>query len=373
VDALRADHMALYGYGRDTTPNLSRLVAAGQARVAPAVRTACSESFCGLLSLASSRFVHQFSTRMFTLQQVFQQHGYRTIMVMGGDHTHFYGLREQYGKVDIYLDASTSGKTYMNDDRFVLDRLAELPRWDGRPVMIQTHLMSAHMLGKRFDESTVFQPWANYYFPMSRLEAGRPSPRAVNFYDNGVLQSDRVIAAMLERLKARGYLEDALVAVTGDHGEGLGEHGIWAHHVGIYDEVVRVPLVLIDFGHPAGRALRANPWPSQVDTAPTLLEELGIPRPRTWVGRPLQQPPVDDFAYLEQDPIAGLLDRRDPSHLWKYGQDRLSGEAFAYDLSTDPGETRNAIASVSPALLHEWQLRMLPIKAQSASGAAFSR
>lgn len=363
-DALRADHMSVYGYRRETTPNLSRLVASGRARVAPAVRAACSESVCGLLSIAASRYVHQFSGRMFLLQEAVARHGYRTMMIMGGDHTNFYGLRELYGSIDSYYDASSAGQKYMNDDGVVLDYVSAMPAWDGRPVMIQFHLMSSHLLGRRREQNAVFRPAANYFFPANRMEGGSPSPKAVNFYDNGVRETDAVVMEILERLRAKGYLGDALVAVTGDHGEGLGEHGYWSHQRGVNDEMLGVPLVLVDYGPGSRLALDANPSPAQADIAPTLLHDLGLPIPRTWAGRPLQVAPFEEFAYFTQGPLSGLLDRRDRAHQWKYWEDRDSGAAHAFDVSTDPGETRDVIGAVPESLRREWRARMIPVNAQ---------
>jgi len=363
-DALRADHMGIYGYGRDTTPHLSRMNAAGEVRVAPAVHTACSESLCGLLSLASSRYVHQFSSRMFVLQKVLKLHGYRTVMILGGDHTHFYGLREQYGHVDVYYDGSQAGDRYMNDDRLVVDRVGELPTWNGEPVMMQLHLMSSHLLGKRHAGSMAYLPAANYFFPANRTENGKVAAAAINFYDDGVREADSVIAAILESLRKKGYLANAVVAITADHGEGLGEHGLWAHQNSVYEEALRVPFLLISYGyHPEGN-LAAHPLPSQVDIAPTLLQELHIPQPASWAGRALQLARADDFAYFEQGPLAGLLDRRDPSHPWKYWEDRAHGTSFAFDLGRDAAESRNVIGEVAPALKRDWQLAMLPLRAQ---------
>jgi glucan phosphoethanolaminetransferase (alkaline phosphatase superfamily) len=65
VDALRPDHLGIYGYERDTTPNLGSLQKSGAMRQLTGVRSSCSASACGLLSLASSKFVHQFSNRPF--------------------------------------------------------------------------------------------------------------------------------------------------------------------------------------------------------------------------------------------------------------------------------------------------------------------
>lgn len=366
ADALRADHMGVYGYPRDTTPNLSRLQAEGRAQRSSVVHAACGESACGLLALASSRYLHQFGSRMFVFHEVLARHGYRIAMILGGDHTHFYGLREQYGRVDSYFDASAAHAGYMNDDRVVLDHLAAMPDWDGKPVAMHFHLMSSHMLGKRHPPSAVFLPAQNYFIRGNRHEAGSraPSQKAINFYDNGVRQTDAVIREILDTLRRKGYLGDALVAVTADHGEGLGEHGVWLHQQGVYREVLGIPFVLVSFGDRPARPLVAHALPSQVDIAPTLLEELGLPIPSSWAGRPLQRERLDDFAYFQQGPLAGLLDRRDARNPWKYWEDSRDGSAFAFNLGSDPSESRNAISSVPDALKREWQLKILPIKAQ---------
>jgi glucan phosphoethanolaminetransferase (alkaline phosphatase superfamily) len=203
-DALRSDHMDVYGYARETTPNLSKLRAAGILRVAPPAHAVCSETSCGLLGLLSSRYVHQFSGRMFMLPEALKRNGYRTSLILGGDHTHFYGLRELYGPVDDYFDGSMANGYYMNDDQLVVDHVNRLPDWDGRPVMIRFHLMSSHMLGKRHGANARYEPAANYFFVPNRTlgEDGKTYEKAVNYYDNGVREFDAVVASLLDALAA---------------------------------------------------------------------------------------------------------------------------------------------------------------------------
>ena len=139
VDALRPDHMGVNGYARDTTPNLSRLAKAGVVRNIGVAHASCSESSCGLLSLASSKYVHQFSSRPFTLQQVLVQHGYRIHLILGGDHTNFYGLKESYGKVDSYFDGSDEYGVAWDDPAIAMPWGAEAPilspRDRGNPLL----------------------------------------------------------------------------------------------------------------------------------------------------------------------------------------------------------------------------------------------
>ena len=137
----------------------------------------------------------------FTLHQVLKRHGYRTSMILSGDHVNFYGLRRIYGDLDEYFDASMTQNRYLNDDRQVLERLAAQPAWDGVPLALQIHLMSTHRLGRREEQSMRWLPVENY----SMLRAGQDAnvERVTNYYDNGVLQSDALIAEILRMLKPR--------------------------------------------------------------------------------------------------------------------------------------------------------------------------
>jgi glucan phosphoethanolaminetransferase (alkaline phosphatase superfamily) len=356
VDALRPDHMGVYGYPRDTTPNLSRLDRAGIVRKAAAVHAVCASSSCGIVALASSKYVHQFHTRPITLQEVLKRHGYRIHFILSGDHSNFYGLKLVYGEADSYLDGATA-RGMMNADRVVIDGLARLPDWDGAPAMFHFHLMSAHALGRREAASQRFQPASTYLRPEGRGRDG--AQRGINFYDNGVYQADATIRELLELLERKGYLRDALVAITADHGEALGEHGHYVHADNVREASLRIPLLLISFGDHEKRAIDSHALASQVDVAPTILAELGIPPPATWSGVPLQAPATREFTHFQERAHVGLVDHRDPPRLWKYWIDSASRQEHAYDLSIDPGEETNLIARVPPARLQEWRRRVL--------------
>jgi glucan phosphoethanolaminetransferase (alkaline phosphatase superfamily) len=365
VDALRPDHMGAYGYARDTTPRLNRWLLETNGRLVRGVRATCSESACGLLSIASSKFVHQFSRRPITLHEVLRKHGYKAHMILGGDHTNFYGLRDAYGEVDSYSDGADARGYYANDDAFVVARTRALPRSDGTPIMLQFHLMSAHGLGKRHDESRRFLPSLNYAGLINRKPADHEA--FVNHYDNGVVQADLIINELLEALEQRGYLQKALVVITADHGEFIGEHGLYSHANGVYDHGLRVPLILLSFGYERPPLLEREAA-SQVDIAPTILYDLGLPLPDTWAGTPLQQPDKRAFDYFLQKKQIGLVDRRDPAHLWKYWIDFGSGEHFAFDLNHDPQELHNAAHALTAAQEREWLSTLLRLRPVGSPG-----
>jgi glucan phosphoethanolaminetransferase (alkaline phosphatase superfamily) len=359
VDALRPDHLNVLGYARDTTPNLTRMAKERGERHATEMRAACTSSACGIFSIAASKYVHQFSWRPFTLHEVLRRHGYRIHLILGGDHVSYYGLRGIYGEVDSYFDGSMAPwhgafftrYLYANDDGFVLDKAAELPDFDGTPVMLQFHLMSAHSLAKRYDQYAKFEPAVNYALKSSSddLEPAR------NYYDNGVAQADGFIGRLLDALRRKGYLDNAVVVVTADHGEALGENGYFAHARGVTEEELRIPFIVYAYGYRPGSAFAATGPVSQVDIAPTLLAEMGIARPPTWVGVPLQEPRRNPFSFFQQWNAIGLIDRRDPANVWKYWANASRGDEHAYDLTRDPHARHDSIASVETGLKLEWR------------------
>jgi glucan phosphoethanolaminetransferase (alkaline phosphatase superfamily) len=360
VDALRPDHLSIYGYERDTTPKLRLLEKSGMARKVKGVRSSCSESSCGLLSIAASKFVHQFSNRPFTLQQVLQLYGYKINMILGGDHTNFYGLKRLYGKVDSYFDGSEAHGYYKNDDQLVLDKVKSLPVWDGQPVMLQLHLMSAHILGKRHEKFTRYQPSVSYALP--KYHTVEHIQQATNFYDNGVLQTDDVIANLLNTLKKKNYLENSLVVITGDHGEALGEHGVYAHAKNVYEEAIRIPLIFVSYGFILSEFHSSRLTSSQVDIAPTILKEFRMNYPKTWAGIPLQNADPRGYIYFQEGNEIGMIDHRDPLNLMKYWINVKSRQEYAFNLKSDAKEDFNLIDSISSAYLKDFRARMMQLR-----------
>lgn len=362
-DALRADHMSVYGYARATTPYLEALARHQSIEKVKHTASACAESSCGLMALAVSRYVHELPSHAMSMQEVLRLHRYKVHMILGGDHTNFYGLREAYGEVDSYFDASSQRVRYANDDQLVLDRTALLPPADpAQPVMLQFHLMSSHVLGWRHDTSLQFRPAASYStwatfgkdFPPGSPEA----LKATNYYDNGMLQFDRMTGQLLRQLQQKGYLDNAVVVITGDHGEMLGEHGRFGHASQLYDPGLGVPFLLIRYGY-GGMPLATSRVASQVDVAPTILAELEIPRPITWRGVPLQSPSKRGVIHFQQASQVGIYDLRRTGRVLKYWKDFGTGREYAFDMTIDPGERHNLIKQANPADIGLWRRQVM--------------
>ncbi|MBB6085971.1 sulfatase-like hydrolase/transferase [Wenzhouxiangella marina] len=349
VDGLRADRMGVLGADRETTPFLSALRNEGKFSMAGSVYSSCAESVCGLLAINASIYPHHFSDRLITLSEVLMIMGYEVHHYLSGDHTNFYNVSRFYGPHDIAFDGHSAGRD-ANDDRVVLERLSSLEQWSGSPTMIKMHLMSAHNIGRRWGQTDEFAPAANYTLP-----GLRDFESALNYYDNGVLQTDRVIQEALQILEQKGYLKDAVVVITGDHGELLGEHGAWGHAKTLYEPVIRVPFLLLPrWGQSVSRPLIRVDFGGLVDVAPSIAHELGLRLPATWRGLPLQQGSGSRVIHLRQGHLIGRVSRLQGA-LWKYWLDLRSGEEAAFNLLHDPNETTNLVESLPPALRLEWR------------------
>jgi glucan phosphoethanolaminetransferase (alkaline phosphatase superfamily) len=360
VDALRPDHMGLYGYDRDTTPVLSRIAREHSSRIVEAVHSTCADTACSIFSLFSSQFPGHFAAHPFMLHHVLWRNNYRIHLILSGDKTYFYSRKQYYGDVDTFYDGTQAPGYYMNDDQLVIDKLASMPHADENPVMFHFHLMSAHILGKRHDGRGPFQPEQRYLFPDNRDTGpgGQELPGPRNFYDNGVVLADAVIGELLALLKNKGYLEDALVVITADHGESLGEHGLYHHANSVREEVLRVPLVMIAYGRPLQLPTTTRTFASQVDIAPTILRELHLPQPISWVGQPLESNQNLDVSFFTEHAFHGLIDHRNATHVWKYSMDQQSDADRVFDLSLDPHEDRDLRDQVPAESLKDWRTRL---------------
>jgi glucan phosphoethanolaminetransferase (alkaline phosphatase superfamily) len=342
VDCLRADHLPLYGYERETAPFLSQLYAQGRLRRVNQAFATCPDSACGILSTLASRSLPRLAVGNLKVHDVLGDLGYQVNFILSGTHAAWYELRLAYGaSVTHFFDGHASGRYAPTDDRALFEGLDRVADFDGRPAFFYFHLMSAHEDGVRLPE---FRRWQPDF-------TERPKPwlprrdgdleRKINHYDNGVLQADALIARLWERLGAKGYLSGSLVMILGDHGEAFGEHGTVGHGKTLYQESIAVPWLIYDDAADAA-------WPplavgAQVDVAPTMLDRLGLPIPATWEGRSLLRPSA--VRQSRHDTSIGeewtAVVRAEAGRLTKEMYSRRERRRYLFDLLADPQELRN--------------------------------
>ncbi len=363
ADSLRADHKGVYGYARPTTPFLSSLQAKGDLHRVEMALSTCSDSFCGIASTLASKPLHEISIGSLKLNTILRREGYRIHFYLSGDHRTWRFLQDFYGADIDDLHEFSPYDTDIRDDRNIIGALGDLPPDDANPHFFYFFLMSSHILGTRIPEYERFQP-SNVTLGGSdgvlKLTRKRESPISdalrtalTNRHDNGTLQADDMIRQIVQLLEDRGYMEDSLVVILGDHGEGLGEHGNILHSLLLYQEHIHIPLLVWD---KEPERYRNGVFATQIDVAPTVLDRLGLPVPASWRGRSMLDPPAErvtlhqtrrgarSCAAVVRHPGA------DPAlHPMKYircGADPASKIEEVFDLADDPQERTNLLGTI---------------------------
>jgi arylsulfatase A-like enzyme len=196
-------------------------------------------------------------------------------------------------------------------------------------------------------------------------------------YDADVRRTDAALAGLYSGLDERGLLENTWLILTSDHGEMLGEHDLWMHGHALYEETLRVPLLIRS---PSGRGATANAPVSLVDIAPTVLDLAGIRASAQFKGRSLR-PALEARPMRSLPIVAELLPVRDEPdrrqrHLLSVTHDEtklvlgIDGTLERFDLSMDPSEEAPlpAEASEIEALLSEVGVAFRHVEALSESG-----
>ena len=169
-----------------------------------------------------------------------------------------------------------------------------------------------------------------------------PDTDEIGRYRNALRYGDAALGALVEGFRARGLSERTLWIVMGDHGEAFGQHaGNYGHTFFLYDENVRVPLVVAAPGAIRTQA-RARKVVSLVDLAPTILDLLAIPIPDGYQGHSM----LDDtprMALFFADYSMGLVGLRDGP--WKFVHELGSERSRLFNLEGDPQETIDVASS----------------------------
>jgi glucan phosphoethanolaminetransferase (alkaline phosphatase superfamily) len=337
VDSLRADHMQIYGYPRETTPFLAELREGGHLRQVQMAVSTCSQSPCGILSTMSSKLIHGIGFD-FKVFDVLHDLDYRLYFILGGRHG-WEGLHQAYGdEQTLYFDGSSSHKATWDDDRMIEEGLDLVPPNARDKAFFYIHLMSAHLSGKKWPEYQRFRP-AIVNMDLSGLLRGVHDREAVvNNYDNGVLQADAVIKEIFHKLRALDYLRNSVVVILADHGEALGEHGTtdFGHGDSISQPSIRIPLLIYDESDTTYLNLD---FATQLDVAPTIAGRLGLPAPAGWRGHSLLEP-LSDAPVAIGGPACGAALLWQPTALYKLVKCKPAPEQI-FDIKADPGEAQD--------------------------------
>ncbi|MCB9743378.1 MAG: sulfatase [Alphaproteobacteria bacterium] len=290
VDTLRADHVGVYGYGRETTPRMDALAASGvrfaHARAAspwtlPSHVTMLSGQLPSTHHVVEDGLHIGEHTRM--LAEVMQEAGYAT----GGFVTSLFvgerfGFQRGFQRFEDF-EVATMKETLSGEldaERAVDAALAFTRERPGEPVFLFLHVYDVHYpydAPSPWDEA--FDPpegegkpkYRNYFYYLDNPLTPRQLRAQIDHYDEELLYVDAQLGRLLDAFAAAGRLP--IVAVTADHGEELGERGSWGHAHTLHPEQLHVPLILSGPGLPQGRVVEETV--GLQDLAPTLAALVG--------------------------------------------------------------------------------------------------
>ena len=348
IDALRSDQMGVFGANLDNTPFLSSLLKTKQLQRFDVTHSICTLSFCGLLGALRSNDWSGLKKPAPTISDALKSDHYQTIFLLGGDHTNFAGLKNFYGpNIDFYHDGSADVDQYPNDDFEVLKWLKDFHPSDPQSTFLFIHLMSVHEAGLRHEEFKTWQPSVVPVFSGSEpSKEYRLTYR--NNYNNGILQADEMVRTIFKELKIKGLLDNALVIISADHGEYLGEFNRFHHGQEPYEAVSRIPLLVYD---PLNRKYPERKLASQIDIAPTFLYAIGAKIPPSWQGIPLQVETRRNSISIASGETTGVVALIDGKK-YKYLRKRGDHAEWLFDLDSPKAETHNlAISNEQPKVL----------------------
>ena len=391
LDTTRADHFGFYGNTEVKTPRLDRL--AGESIVFDDFMTVAPTTLASHASLFSGKYPHTHGTPRngFTvndenvmLAELLRDRGFATAgFVASFPMEHRFGIAQGFEHYDDTFDRLVHEAPVMQDERSaaaVTDAVIEYldGREDERGLFLFAHYFDPHApYAAPAPYDTLYDPRGGEGVPewleLVKLCRDGVSPelfqRAEAQYAGEISYMDEHVGRLLDALKERGILDDALLVVTSDHGELFTEHPetICFDHgwMTFQPDVRAVGMIRLPGGAQGGT--RVSELVANIDILPTVLRYLGIPAPQGIEGEPvdLEQLPgrsegrlrfaqaTKPWKLVETDPRwTNMLKTRCVRRgSYKLVQVPYAGHEALYDLSQDPGEQVNLLLNPSKAVL----------------------
>lgn len=357
MDTTRADHLPCYGYSGVKTPHLDALASEGVVfeqctTSSPLTLPSHTSMMTGLYPTYHGVRVNgntAVSQKHMTLAELFAQQGYQcgafiASFILDGR----WGLNQGFHHYDDQLELG----------KYLELNFAMIQRPGNKVVDAALSWLDAH-------KESPFFAWIHLYDPHTPYEPPEPFFSEYNtgqfgLYDGEIAFMDEQIGRVFSWLKEKGLTRKTFIALIGDHGEGLRDHGEWEHGYFIYDYATQVPfLIVTPFREFMGK--RVSSQVRTVDLYPTLLEMAGIEIPKQNQGESLldmlfhSDKSIESYAYCEsltpniQYNWSPLYSLRTPRY--KY---IAAPRAEFYDLEKDPGELTNIIET-SPGIAKKFK------------------
>lgn len=371
IDTLRADHLGAYGAGPSKTPNIDRLAADGKVfenaySSAPWTLPGAASFLTGMNPVANGADCRphncSLSDNVVTLGERFRDAGYRTAAFGANVHVVGRNLLQGIGEYRfgpfITLPQYSPGALFLwsvlpdwfGEDATTADIADSASDWleqnRTERFFLWVHFLDPHVPYSAPPADTQAHPTASLLMSRSarlptRARAGEVFPpdrvEAIKLlYELETAEVDRNVGRLLDRLKELGLYDDAVILLTADHGEELWDHGSYEHGHALYDELLRVPLIL---KAPAVAPGRVSSRVATTQTPRTVMDAAGFPTEDAYLAPPL---PDSDLAPNRTLLIGATLYFNGQTGIIfddrKYIRDSDTGSELLFDLAADANE-----------------------------------
>ncbi len=351
IDSLRNDEMPWGGYSREVAPNLTKL--AKDAVVydnAYSLSSYTAKSVGGFLSgrypstlYRDGLFFQKYYAANLFLAEVLQAKGIPTI----GWHAHLYfgrgkGLEQGFSTWELVPGITFDPET---DNYVTSDKMTKL---------------GIELLSKPENTGKQFFAWAHYMDPHDQYNKHKESPdfgnKGRDKYDSEIFFTDLWLGKLLDWAEQQPWWKNTALIISADHGEAFGEHNLYRHAFEIWENLIRVPLII---KVPGGTPRHVSERRSALDLAPTILDLMRVPAPPEFMGRSLV-PELYGATPDDREPIVSELtedSHNPPRRAVIQGDYKLivfgNGVRYSlFDIKKDPGELDD-LASKQPEKLAE--------------------
>lgn len=412
LDTVRADHLSLYGYARNTTPNLNRLahdavVYTNAVSTGNMTLSSHASMFTGLYpswhqAHLEGDHAQPLDPKCRTLAEILSSKGFDTVGIVsnyfflsygfGLDRGFAYhdsaprvpmlgGTREylmrdairkffaEYGNLARLMETFRKAEEINGAAFAALDREASR----GKKFFLFLNYMDAHWPYLPPEDFATLYPGRDSRVRYSTAETEvlrrqQPLPdwereALISQYDGSIAYLDWSLGKLFDQLKQRGLYDNTLLIIAADHGEAFGDKAILGHGLDVYQDEIHVPLI-IKYPHSARKAVVSDPV-SLVDLMPTTLDALGYEIPRGIQGGSLlRQTPgaVRDLiseGFTSSSSTAFNKRFQGTQHAIFSGPVKFiewsTGKRELYDISRDPNELHNLLPAETESGF-EWKL-----------------
>jgi arylsulfatase A-like enzyme len=371
IDTLRADHLGCYGYPKPTSPHIDAFAKEATLFVHPVAqsswtRASIASIFTGLRPLEHGTIGRDdsLSPEAVTLAELLRESGYDTLgLTTNGNVAPSVAFDQGFRTYELIGPAAgeiPAASIDLSQQAFTW--LAQIEAQ--RPLFLFLHTVAPH------GPYTPPQPFRDQFAAhvtdtsigagkmLKDLHASRiPNPSSLRddliaLYDAEIASDDARFGGLVAELKRLDLYDSAMIIVVSDHGEEFADHGWWEHGRTLFEEQLRVPLI-IKFPNGRGAGRRTTATAQHIDILPTILEQAGVAVPALLPGRSLAgtlngsfDGSVAAMSYLNLDGNefdSTVQDRWKliRQHRQSYGNPLPKTELF--DLARDPGEQQNLV------------------------------